>query len=209
MSNNNDDRASRRDFLAAEVAGSVATIGGKNSSGETVRMVQAGPGELLPHYVYGNLVSAKSTSCVLDAPLDGKLIRETISYDEETEIFSLYGPDLSKVPVDSQIAMGTPVSLRNPDGSRHATWINVNPIYSHGDVLDVGQESLTVQQAHGGAVRKLTVTSTSRLRGPEPGQENIALSDLSPGHHVFFTGLATSAELTTAEINVVLLHKMG
>src|ERR1017187_892549 len=117
MPNQDGNLANRRDLLASAAAGSVATIVDTNSAGQRVRMAQAGPGELLPHYVFGSLVSATSTSCVLDAPLDGNFIRETISYDEDTEIYSLFGADLSTVPADSQIAVGTPINLRNPDGT--------------------------------------------------------------------------------------------
>jgi|SRR5665213_146460 len=207
MPNNKEHLANRRDLLASAATGSFATVVDINSAGQRIRSAQAGPGELLPHYVFGSLVSATANSCLLDAPLDGKFIRENISYDEDTEIFSLYGPDLSTVPANSQIAVGTPENLRNPDGTRYATWINVNPVYSHGEVVDIEKTTVTLRQAHGGAIRKLNVTSSSMLHDAAHGVENIAVSALTPGCQVFFTGLAIDAELTSAEINIVLLHK--
>jgi hypothetical protein len=159
-------------------------------------------GQLLPHYVSGNVRQMETGRCHLDAPLEDLVFQESFTFDAATDVYSLYGPDLSGMPVGSRVQAGTPAALRNPDGTRHAAWVNVNGIYSHGEVISVDDEkTITLQQAHGGSVRTLLVDEASTV--------NTATGDLAgiePGSHLFFTGLAETAELSCSRIHVVVLN---
>jgi hypothetical protein len=159
-------------------------------------------GQLLPHYVSGTVRQLEADRCHLDAPLEDLVIQEAFTFDAATDVHSLYGPELSAIPVGSRVQVGTPAALRNADGSRHAAWVNVNGIYSHGDVITVDDEkTITLQQAHGGSVRTLLVDETSTLN-----TTNGDLSDIEPGSHLFFTGLAETAELGCPRIHLVVLN---
>lgn len=159
-------------------------------------------GELLPHYVSGRVAQLEADRCHLDAPLEDLVIRETFTFDAATDVHSLYGSDLSAIPVGSRIQAGTPAALRNADGTRHAAWVNVNGIYSHGEVISVDDENtITLQQAHEGSVRTLILDADSTVN-----TESRSLTGVGPGAHLFFTGLAETAELSCPRIHVVVLN---
>jgi hypothetical protein len=166
------------------------------------RVLRGSANQLLPHYVYGILREFETGRCHLDAPLDDLVFQEPFTFDAATDVFSLYGPDLSKVPMEARVEAGTPEALRNEDGTRHATWVNVNMIYSHGDVISIDDEStVTLQQAHGGSVRTLLVDAESTVNSRTGNLEAIA-----PGDHLFFTGMAETAELSCPRIHIVVLN---
>lgn len=166
------------------------------------RVIRGIANQLLPHYVYGTLREFESGRCHLDAPLDDLVIQEPFTFDAATDILSLYGSDLSKVPIGARIEAGTPEALRGEDGTRHATWVNVNMIYSHGDVIETdGESTITLQQAHGGSVRTLLVDPESTINSRTGN-----LAAIEAGHHLFFTGMAETAELSCPRIHVVVLN---
>ncbi len=177
---------------------------GSGASTLAARTYRTIPGELLPHYVSGRLHQFHPGLYHLDARLNNdKLTLESFTYDAATHVFSLYGTDLSMVPIGSRVEAGTPGALRAADGTRHANWVNVNAIYSHGDVISVNDDAtITLKQAHGGPVRTLITDSAWTLNtttGDVAGVER--------GDHVFFTGLAETAEYSCPRIHLVLLNQ--
>jgi hypothetical protein len=162
-------------------------------------------GQLLPHYVSGKLRQLETGLFHLDAPLYDLVIQEPFAFDAATAVYSLYGDDLSAVPVGSRVEAGTPPALRHQDGTRHANWVNVNCIYSHGQVISVADEStITLQQAHKGSVRTLLADSKTKLH-TKTGK----LEGVEAGDQVFFTGLAETAELSCPRIHLITFHQMG
>lgn len=187
------EQASERQELSAAF-GAGAKPGGP-------RISRAIAGQLLPHYVYGILRQFEPGRCHLDAPLEDLVIEELFTFDAATDVHSLYGPDLGAVPMGARIEAGTPDQLRNEDGTRHAAWVNVNMIYSHGDVMSKEREdTITLQQAHGGSVRTLIVDSNVIVNSPTGD-----LAAVEPGLHLFFTGMAETAELSCPRIHAVML----
>ena len=164
---------------------------------------RAAAGQLLPHYVYGHLTQLESNRWYLDAPLSGLVIQELFTFDAATEVYSLYGPDLSSVPAGARIEAGTPEAMRNEDGTRHANWVNVNAILTHGDVIAVDDEdTITLQQAHGGSVRTLLVDTESTLN-TRTGD----IHGIQPGDHLFITGLTETAELSCPRIHIIVINQ--
>jgi len=169
---------------------------------EDRRVLAGASTQLLSHYVYGTLRDLEAGRYTLDAPLYDLVFQEPFTFDAATDVHSLYGPDLSEVPVGARIEAGTPDSLRARDGTRHAVWVNVNMIYSHGDVISIDDENtLTLQQAHEGSARTLLVDEVSTVNSPRGD-----LASIEAGDHVFFTGMAETAELSCPRIHVVVLN---
>ena len=143
--NSSETQAQRQELSGAFDAGGLR---------ENQRVLPGSSTQLLSHYVYGTLRDIEAGRCQLDAPLYDLVFQEPFTFDAATDVHSLYGPDLSKVPMGARIEAGTPDALRAKDGTRHAVWVNVNMIYSHGDVMSIDDENtLTLQQAHEGSVR--------------------------------------------------------
>lgn len=169
---------------------------------EERRVLSGSSTQLLSHYVYGILREIEPDRYHLDAPLYDLVFQEPFTVDAATDVHSLYGPDLNKVPIGARIEAGTPDALRARDGTRHAVWVNVNMIYSHGDVVSIDDErTLTLQQAHGGSVRTLVLDPDSTVNSPSGD-----LSSIQAGDHLFFTGMAETAELSCPRIHVVVLN---
>lgn len=173
------------------------------SGGERPRITYSAEaaGQLLPDYVYGHVTQLEHGRVYVDAPLRGVIIQEIFTFDAATEVHSLYGPDLSAVPVGSRIEAGTPAAMRSRDGVRHANWVNVNSIFTHGDVISVDDEStITLQQAHDGSVRTLLLDGTSTLN-----TRSGDLSGIQTGDHLFLTGLLETSEESCPRVHIVLL----
>jgi hypothetical protein len=193
------EQSSDRQMLSA------AFRAGANFPAST-RTYKSVPGKLLPHYVSGRLRQLEHGRFLLDARLNNDLMTvETVTFDAATEVYSLYGPDFSMVPIGSRVEAGTPDDMRAENGTRHANWVNVNAIYSHGDVISVNSDStITLQQAHGGSVRTL-FTDSARGLNTTTGD----LSGVESGDHVFFTGLAENSELSCPRIHLITLNQMS
>ncbi len=168
------------------------------------RVYRAVPGELLPHYVSGRLRQYEPGHCHLDARLNtDEIVAESFTFDAATQVFSLYGSDLSMVPIGSRVEAGTPGALRAPNGTRHANWVNVNAIYSHGDVTSIDNDgTITLKQAHGGPIRTLIIDSAPALKTTIGDATGVV-----EGDHVFFTGLAENAELSCPRIHLISLNQ--
>lgn len=191
--NSSETQAQRQELSGAFDAGGLW---------EQRRVLPGSSTQLLSHYVYGTLRDFEAGRCHLDAPLYDLVFQEPFTFDAATDVHSLYGPDLSKVPMGARIEAGTPDALRAKDGTRHAAWINVNMIYSHGDVMSIDDEhTLTLQQAHEGSVRTLLVDAESTVNSPRGD-----LASMGAGDHLFFTGMAETADLSCPRIHVVMLH---
>lgn len=162
---------------------------------------------LLPHYVYGIVSGATDRTLSVDAPTHAGSVPVEIEYTDRTEVHRLNGtPPLAELPAGTRIEAGT--MLRADDlRSRIAYWINVNPIYSHGDVLsaDPTSKTMVVQQAHGGSVRTLHIEADSVIRGQgDPVTVAGLFERVVPGHYVFFTGYTHTADRGCPDVTVAV-----
>jgi hypothetical protein len=211
------NKFSRRTFLEAAAATSVlaaAPITVSSVAGAAGSNTGAGAGgstpALLEGYVYGTLTGATNDTVTIDAPgSDGSTVSVAINYNDATVLNGMGNlSSLSNLPVGTRIEAA---SIQNPAGqtltSRTALWVNVNAIYSHGDVLGVQSDSGTVslQQAHGGSQRTLHVPPGINAQNGGMNSEDV-LSGVQVSDHLFFTGFTYSSDTADPDVEVVTLQ---
>jgi len=162
-------------------------------------------------YVYGIVTQPGEQALMIEAPLDDSAVIVELRIDPATtELHSLYGPGLAEIPAGARVEAYT-VPLDGASGQlgpRLAIWLNVNPVYTHGDVVANENGVIVVNQAHGGTQRRLHPGPRTRLRSHQHG-ETTDFALLKPGDYVFFTSLARSHELDCVDLEPVVMDHSG
>ena len=133
----------------------------------------------------------------------------SLEYTDHTEVRQLTSDTrLADIQPGARIEAGT-LLTGDDQTMRHAYWVTVNGIYTHGDVLEVDNalRTLVLQQAHGGTVRTLHVSDKSTFRGKSGVIDRNHVSTLiGAGQHVFFTAYTHTSALDCPDATVVVLN---
>lgn len=162
---------------------------------------------LLPDYVYGTLQGLENRTMTLAAPTRAGRATVTVSFTEHTAVRRIEGDSvpLTDVKTGSRIeAVGFLIGDDLSARLAHKVWIN--SYCSHGDIIgsDPKAGTVTLQQAHGGNVRKLHITDSALLYGAHDPLEVADLwTRVNTGQHIFFTGFTHTESKACEDITVI------
>ena len=159
---------------------------------------------LLPHYVFGYLLSATQDQLTIDAPTRAGNVTVSLRCSGHTELSHL-NPSIAfqELEVGSRIRAVT-LLIGDDQTERVALSVTVNVSNMHGEVQDIDQkaQTLTVLHAHSETPVSVSLTDSTDIWVATGRIDCDALfRRLQPSEHVFLSGYTEKPELPPAIIH--------